>query len=78
LKVLLCTNCVRTCSWQDRAFVKAPIADLLLPEDIQRGYIREACPQASVLEKLLTAVQQWEAEGGEAQVTIHCCCCCWG
>jgi hypothetical protein len=50
------------------------MADLLLPEDIQRGYIREPSPQASVLEKLLTAVQQWEAEGGEAQVTPHCCC----
>jgi 7,8-dihydro-6-hydroxymethylpterin-pyrophosphokinase len=68
--------CTPTCSWQDRAFVKAPMADLLLPEDIQRGYIREPAPQASVLEKLLTAVQQWEAEGGEAQVTVHCCCCC--
>uniref|UniRef100_A0A383VLV9 Pterin-binding domain-containing protein n=1 Tax=Tetradesmus obliquus TaxID=3088 RepID=A0A383VLV9_TETOB len=55
-------------SWQDRAFVKAPIADLLLPEDIARGYIHEPAPQASVLEKLLQAVQQWEAEGGEAQV----------
>jgi 7,8-dihydro-6-hydroxymethylpterin-pyrophosphokinase len=65
----LCTTLI-ACSWQDRAFVKAPIADLLLPEDIQRGYIREPAPQASVLEKLLTAVQQWEAEGGEAQVTL--------
>lgn len=56
------------CSWQQRAFVKAPLADLLLPEDIQRGYIYEPHPTASVLDWLLQAVQQWEAEGGEAQV----------
>lgn len=46
------------------------MADLLLPEDIQRGYIYEPHPTASVLDWLLQAVQQWEAEGGEAQV---CC-----
>lgn len=46
----------------------APLADLLLPEDIQRGYIYEPHPTASVLDWLLQAVQQWEAEGGEAQV----------
>lgn len=55
-------------SWQQRAFVKAPLADLLLPEDIQRGYIYEPHPTASVLDWLLQAVQQWEAEGGESQV----------
>jgi hypothetical protein len=48
--------------------VKAPLADLLLPEDIQRGYVYEPHPTASVLDWLLQAVQQWEAEGGEAQV----------
>lgn len=56
-------------SWQQRGFVKAPMADLLLPEDIQRGYIYEPHPTASVLDWLLQAVQQWEAEGGEAQVS---------
>lgn len=45
------------------------MADLLLPEDIQRGYIYEPHPTASVLDWLLQAVQQWEAEGGEAQVS---------
>ncbi|KAF8071149.1 FPG1 [Scenedesmus sp. PABB004] len=55
-------------SWQDRAFVKAPMADLLLPEDIQRGYVAEPAPGASVVDRLLQAVQQWEGEGGEAQV----------
>jgi hypothetical protein len=58
-------------SWQQRAFVKAPLADLLLPEDIARGHIYEPHPTASVLDWLLQAVQQWEAEGGEAQV---CAC----
>eukprot|EP00775_Hariotina_reticulata_P012958 gene12958-13087_t len=54
-------------SWHERGFVKAPIADLLQPDDIQRGYIQERDPSASVLDKLLQAVQQWEAEGGETQ-----------
>jgi len=47
------------------------MADLLLPEDIQRGYIYEPHPTASVLDWLLQAVQQWEAEGGEAQVGCY-------
>lgn len=65
---VLFTAALRMCSWQQRAFVKAPLADLLLPEDIQRGYIYEPHPTASVLDWLLQAVQQWEADGGEAQV----------
>jgi hypothetical protein len=52
------------------------MADLLLPEDIQRGYIYEPHPTASVLDWLLQAVQQWEAEGGEAQVCLLSRLCC--
>lgn len=66
-----CLCCGVCCSWQDRAFVKAPVADLLLPDDIVRGWIRESHPDASVMERLLQAVQQWEAEGGEQQVGVQ-------
>lgn len=51
--------------------MKAPVADLLLPEDLQRGCIVEAKPGASVLDRLLQAVQKWEADGGEAQVRFR-------
>lgn len=54
--------------WQERPFVKAPVADLLLPEDIVRGCIHETHPDGSVMERLLQAVQLWEAEAGEQQV----------
>jgi 2-amino-4-hydroxy-6-hydroxymethyldihydropteridine diphosphokinase/dihydropteroate synthase len=54
--------------WQERGFVKAPIADLLQPEDVKRGFIHEAQGPGSVVGPLKRAVQLWEAEGGEQQV----------
>jgi hypothetical protein len=48
--------------------VLAPLADLLLPSDLQQGYIHEPSPQSSVLPRLKQAVEQWEAEGGEQRV----------
>eukprot|EP00878_Enallax_costatus_P029007 GHUV01031384.1.p1 GENE.GHUV01031384.1~~GHUV01031384.1.p1 ORF type:complete len:532 (+),score=180.88 GHUV01031384.1:1189-2784(+) len=68
LRILACVRGCLLLSWQDRAFVKAPVADLLLPEDIVRGWIRESHPDGSVMERLLQAVQHWEAEGGEQQI----------
>ena len=54
--------------WQDRGFVKAPVADLLQPEDVQRGFIHEPQGMGSVVGRLKQAVQLWEDEGGEALV----------
>ncbi len=65
----VCISCQNT-RWAERSFVKAPVADLLLPEDIDRGYIVQREPQGSVLNRLQQLVQQWEAEGGESQVSL--------
>lgn len=54
--------------WSERAFVLAPVADLLLPSDVERGHILEEDPSASVLGRLKEAAAVWEAAGGERQV----------
>jgi hypothetical protein len=53
--------------WADRPFVQAPLADLLQPSDLERGYITERDPAASVLGRLRDAAAAWEAAGGEQQ-----------
>jgi 2-amino-4-hydroxy-6-hydroxymethyldihydropteridine diphosphokinase/dihydropteroate synthase len=60
--------CVPHPRWRERAFVKAPLADLLLPEDERRGYLFESDPRASVLPRLSEAAACWERDGGEALV----------
>ncbi len=54
--------------WHERPFVKAPVVDLLLPSDEERGYICEHDTGASALPQLVKAARMWQSEGGEQQV----------
>ncbi|KAI8464202.1 MAG: Dihydropteroate synthase-like protein [Monoraphidium minutum] len=54
--------------WEQRPFVQAPLADLLRPSDLERGFIEEQDPARSALGRLKDAAALWEAGGGEAQV----------
>jgi len=60
--------CVPHPRWRERDFVKAPLADLVLPKDEARGYLYERDPRASALPRLSEAAAAWARDGGEARV----------